>query len=105
MLSGFEDVVRALLEAGADVNAKSLDYGTPLHLAAMKARSHVASLLLEFRANVNAVCELVGSPLHCACCSGDQIIVSGLLSAGRTSRPHCRHVHSDATFRRPPVHP
>ena len=41
VLSGFEDVVDILLNAGADVNAATWDYGTPLHLAAMKARSNV----------------------------------------------------------------
>ena len=39
VLTGLTDVVEMLIEAGADVNAESLDYGTPLHLAALKDRS------------------------------------------------------------------
>ena len=45
VLTGLTDVVETLIEAGADVNAESLDYGTPLHLAALKDRSDVADLL------------------------------------------------------------
>ena len=86
VLSGFEDVVRNLLEAGSDVNAPSLDCGTPLHLAAMKARS---TLLLTFRANANAPSQKVGSPLHCASCSGDLTIVTALLNAGADATHSC----------------
>ena len=66
MLSGFEDVVEALLQAGADVNARSLDYGTPLCLAAFRGRQNVVNLLLEYRANVHISSQVAGAPLHCS---------------------------------------
>lgn len=52
---GYQDVVKLLLAAGADVNAK--DGSRPLHLAACKGHVEVAKLLLAAGANINAVTE------------------------------------------------
>lgn len=66
VLSGFEDVVRVLLEAGADINARNLHFGTPLCLASLKGRENVMNLLLEYRANIHLSGGECGTPLHCA---------------------------------------
>jgi ankyrin repeat protein len=47
--------VKALLAAGADVNAKDMDNNTPLHMAAYTNRVENAKALLEAGADVNVV--------------------------------------------------
>jgi hypothetical protein len=47
--------VKALLAAGADVNAKDMDGNTPLHMAAYTNRIEATKVLLEAGADVNVV--------------------------------------------------
>lgn len=51
--SGNISIVRALLNAGADVNARNPQDITPLHLAAWDGNADIASLLIEHGADVN----------------------------------------------------
>lgn len=73
--AGRPDVVAALLDKGADINAKSdrknneqPDYcnKTPLHLAAEGGHSRVVRLLLERGADINAVTLSNETPFHLA---------------------------------------
>jgi ankyrin repeat protein len=57
--------VQTLLEAGADVNARTLGLYTPMHLAAKRGREDVARLLIEYGANTNTSAKLT-TPLHVA---------------------------------------
>ena len=70
--------------AGADTNAQSTTYGTPLCLAALKGRQDVVNYFLDNRAPVNDCSGLLGSPLHAACFYGSLPIVEALLEAGAT---------------------
>jgi hypothetical protein len=65
ILGGHEDVVEPLVEAGADVNACSDHFGTPLCLAALKGMHATVSLLLRYRAKADTRTKLLGTALHC----------------------------------------
>ena len=81
-LGGFEDLVDALItKHGLDVNAVC-SHGTPLCLAALKARANIVDMLLKHRAGPNAAGGLLASPLHAACCSGNVSVINSLLGAG-----------------------
>jgi ankyrin repeat protein len=84
VLSGHEDVVQILLEAGADVNAMSDDYGTPLCLAALKGMDDIVKILLGYRAKADVTTKKVGAPLHCCILSlGEHTTtITALIHAG-----------------------
>lgn len=66
ILSGHQDLLlEPLIEHGADVNAISADFGTPLCLAALKGMDEAVNLLLRSRANASIVTGKLGSALHC----------------------------------------
>ena len=87
------DIVRALVEAGADVNAKNVNLSTPLHYAALQGVSDDESdegvkALIEAGADVNARNCDQETPLHLALCDidsealGSLAIVRTLVEAG-----------------------
>ena len=59
-------VALLLLEKGVDLNAKTHDSQTALHLAAEKGHEMVAQLLLEKGATVNAKTQRGQTALHLA---------------------------------------
>ena len=54
-LNNCTEVARFLLERGANVNAKSQDGATGLHIAAQKDNLELVKLLLANKADINAV--------------------------------------------------
>jgi cytohesin len=86
-LDGDLDRVKALLDAGTDVNAKDNGGQTPLHWAACGGHKTVVELLLARGANVNAADSGRGTPLHDAAGNGHREVVQMLLAKGADPEP------------------
>lgn len=86
-ITGFEviDLVRALLESGADVDALS-DYGVPLLEASRLGNEVLTQLLLDYGANIDLKSGAKGYPwstaLQVASETGDEAMVQCLLQRG-----------------------
>ena len=76
------NIIRLLLEAGADPNAPDLTGSTPLHAAAFNDYAIVSSLLLDAGARPNVRSNAGWSPLHAAIRSENRLTVSILLDGG-----------------------
>ncbi|MDT4987331.1 MAG: uncharacterized protein QOI74_1425 [Micromonosporaceae bacterium] len=78
------DRVAELLDAGADVDARTPDGFTPLHLAAYFGAPRVAALLLRRGADAGAVAEnpMRVQPLNSAVAGQHREIVAALIAAG-----------------------
>ena len=83
---GHEDIVRTLLEAGADSN-RSKDGSTPLWVACFEKEASVACLLLQAAADVDMATSDSRGPLHVATDCGCTDVVRSLLQA-RAGLPH-----------------
>ena len=79
------EVVRVLIEAGADVNALDSDQDSPLHLAA-EMNPEIVPALLEAGATVNLLDNNHLSPLFFAAFSDHDSAVAALMAAG--ADPH-----------------
>ena len=79
---GGEEAVRALLDNGADVDARGGHFETALHAAAYKGKDGIVELLIELGADVNARGEDSMTPLHQAAEQGNHSIVRTLLAHG-----------------------
>lgn len=62
--SGSNELVKLLLNFGADANQPDLGHCTPLHWACMKGDFELAQLLLDYGANPNAQDLAQSTPLH-----------------------------------------
>ena len=81
--SGRVEIVRLLLQAGADPNITHLEAGsTPLDYAAVKNEPEIAQLLLDRGANVRAVNRSGSTALHLAAARGYTAVARLLLDHG-----------------------
>ncbi|CZR56422.1 uncharacterized protein PAC_06310 [Phialocephala subalpina] len=79
---GRQNMVRALLDAGADINAKSGRYGDALHVAVFMGDRDIVYLLLDRGADINAECGIFGTPLETAVVRSEMEIALLLLCVG-----------------------
>ena len=78
---GHLEVVKVLLNKGADVNAFDSSGRTPLYKASQKGHEQVVSFLLKEKASVDVICN-GWHPLHVAAYGGHLEVVKVLLSKG-----------------------
>ena len=84
-------VIEALMEGGADIDARSEKYGTtPLHSAAVNPAPSVVAALIAAGADVNARTESGATPLHWAAWENPEpLVVEALIEAG--ANPNARN--------------
>src|SRR5262249_30183418 len=80
--NGDKEVLRSLLQKGANVNATEGDGTTALHWASYSDDLEAADLLIRAGAKVNAANDLGATPLWAACQNGSEAMVRRLLAAG-----------------------
>jgi ankyrin repeat protein len=76
---GHSDAVEALLELGADVDARTSDGTTALHLAVDGNHEAVVEVLFLYKCNVNLVDDLGFTAVHRATAAGHALILSMLV--------------------------
>ena len=79
---GHLDVARAVIEAGADVNAKDNEGLTPLYMCALGGHLEVARALIEAGADVNAKKDNGVTPLHMCAYTGHLEVSRALIEKG-----------------------
>src|SRR5437868_4674721 len=80
---GYRDLVKELIDGGADLDAKSWDGWTPLHIAIYGDHTDVVKDLIVAGADVNLVRgQTRRTPLHTACLNENIEIIRLLLDAG-----------------------
>lgn len=79
---GQKAIVKRLLDAGADSNAKGNLAGSALRAALMMNYQNICQILLEEEANPNSIDRWYGTPLHEASMAGHDAMVNLLLESG-----------------------
>lgn len=83
---GHDLIVRLLLAAGADIQARDVVGNTPLHVAAQAGHNRVVKILLESGASMVAVSQSGMTPLHRAASKGKELTCNLLLRRGADPR-------------------
>ena len=91
--SDYATVIVALLDAGADLHARSESGESPLHAAALNSILDVTITLLEAGASVNARGQLRATALHYATANKNERIVYALIEGG--ADPNARTEYSE----------
>lgn len=76
------EITNALINAGADIEARDKDENTPLHEVCVAGNLKIVRLLLTAGAKIEAVAGCNWTPLQIACAGGHVDVVCELLAAG-----------------------
>ena len=95
---GHEQIVKLLLDNGANVDAQCGSYGSALQAASAKGHEQIVKLLLDNGANVNAQGGIFGSALYAASANRHGQIIGLLYDNGANVDP--RDEYQTARFRR-----
>eukprot|EP00903_Cladosiphon_okamuranus_P011597 g10907.t1 len=91
---GTADIVRVLIEQGADVGVSGPDGDTPLHHAAYSRFAEVADVLIEAGANIDARNSYNQSPLHIAAGRLNLTMVRAFLRHGLNANCRCQYAQT-----------
>ncbi|KAI9781055.1 MAG: hypothetical protein M1839_006330 [Geoglossum umbratile] len=83
--SGDEEVVRALLKNGVDVDNCHTYFGCALHVAVFKGDTTITRLLLDAGADISKVTDTNETALHIAAIEGHESVVQVLLEKGAST--------------------
>ncbi|KAL8869919.1 MAG: hypothetical protein Q9174_003911, partial [Haloplaca sp. 1 TL-2023] len=81
-LNGHDDVVRSLLDKGADIDAVGGKQGTALQVATLEGNKAAVQLLIARKANIRVISPRFGTPLSAAAEKGHERCFQMLLNAG-----------------------
>jgi ankyrin repeat protein len=84
--TGHVEVVRVLLEGGANAESANVDQWNTLHYAAMNGHLDVCRLLLDWGVNVNCLNKRKYTPLHYAAWAGYLSVAKLLVERGADVR-------------------
>jgi ankyrin repeat protein len=85
------EVVRALMDAGANIDQDLIDGTTPLYISAQSGHAKVVRELVEAGANVDQASTINGAtPLYASAQNGHAKVVRALLEAGADINLTCR---------------
>ncbi|KAI5364738.1 Putative ankyrin repeat-containing domain superfamily [Septoria linicola] len=87
--TGNFEISEHLIEAGANVDARTHAAGTPLCEAIMAGKLEKAKLLLDSGADVNFRCMWYGSAIHAACSTGSVEAVELIMGSAADSHASC----------------
>lgn len=85
ILARYTEVVKLLLERGANVNAQDFERRTALHLVAMEQHVAMTRTLIENMADIEATDRIGRTALHYAAINKNEAIVELLLEVGGSS--------------------
>ena len=80
--NGEENVVRTLVELGANIEGKDKYYGTPLYVAILNDKENVVRTLVELGANIEGKNEYGNTPLYVAISNDKENVVRTLVELG-----------------------
>ncbi len=92
-LDTWSAVIDMLLEAGLDIESRGQITDSPLHFAASRGDTDLASLLVAKGAKVDALCENDTTPLDQACAAGSLTLVKLLMSHGAATNTQSGSCH------------